>query len=127
MCDVDGDEISGLNVVLPNLRHIHICNAMTFAMFIVPAHNAANLETLSFSTDDYDFDETFVLSLNNFPAFPKLKLVEVNHPKLLKAILRTSCNTLEYLYVPKQDRFTSWEKGCVSRKLPVIKESITNI
>lgn len=122
LCSIEGDEVSGLDVLLPNMRHLHICNADNFAMFIVPAKNASNLESLSFSTDNYDFDETFISYMNNFPAFPKLKLVEVNNPKLLKAILRTCSNTLEYLYVPKQDRTTSWEKVCVSRKLPVLKE-----
>lgn len=94
--DIRGDDASGDECFLPNLKHLHI-DSDGMGYFEIVRRNARSLESLIIMCQDRDQD----FDPKDLPVFENLKLLEVNCPLLNHAILKR-CSTLEYLYVPEQ-------------------------
>ena len=120
---IHGDETSGLRGYLPNLKHVHL-TVEYCAPFVIANTNGRNLVSLTFHDEGDGYNSAAAMNSikTNMPLFPKLKLLEMNNPKILKDVLKNSFNTLEYLYVPNQDRDNPWTKICPTRTLPALKD-----
>lgn len=114
-----GDEIEGEECYLPNIKHLHI-DADSLAFFELVRCNTEHIESLIVYLDDpeMDYDPGYLEEFTN------LKLLEVNCPMVLNAILE-SCNTnrkLRYLYVPEQGENVGDQESLSPIHLPGLKD-----
>ena len=118
-----GDETSGLRGYLPNLQHVHLTVEFC-APFVIANKNGHNLVSLSFHDTENGYNSAVAMNSikTNMPLFPNLKQLEMNNPKILKDVLKNCSNSLEYLYVPSQNRDEPWSKICPARTMPALKD-----
>jgi hypothetical protein len=119
--DILGDDASGEECYLPNLKHLHI-DADTLGYFELVRKNAKHIESLVILLDDPGLD----LYFDNLPEFENLKLLEVNCPLLNNSILKHCTQTLEYLYVPSEDA-TQQQWNEINLDLPIGLPSLKDL
>jgi hypothetical protein len=111
------DEIEGEECFLPNIKHLHI-DADTLAFIELVRCNTKRIESLIVYLDDpeMDYDPGYLNEFKN------LKLLEVNCPMVLNAILESCNRKLRYLYVPEQGENAADQVSLSPVNLPGLKD-----
>ena len=111
------DEIEGEECFLPNIKHLHI-DADTLAFIELVRCNTERIESLIVYLDDPEMD----YNPGYLDEFTNLKLLEVNCPMVLNAILESCNRKLRYLYVPEQGENAVDQVSLSPVKLPGLKD-----